>query len=139
MGLHTHRRTDELHVFFVPIDTDEAMGMKVVSHDWRSIKDLLGGYIEEVSTELMPVLDCGCRVVMLVDEEGMLKGLGQNLRASSVYPHGAIRGPAVFVAEGPVKTESDVEVSWFSLPQSFMRWEGPGTGAPSGSSVPWEN
>lgn len=53
------------------------------------------------------------RVVMLVDEEGLLKNLPHNPRANLFYPHGLIVGDALFVG---VTFTHEEGYDWTSLP-----------------------
>lgn len=134
---HTHPRTDELHVYTVPADTDHKMEMKVVRNHFRAMMDLVGGYIEVVRTGL-PELPCGCRLVMVVNEEGRLQDLPRNSRAETYYP-GTIAGDVFLVGEGLVPdNEGFAEPDFFSLPQNFSTWEGPGSPLPT-DKQPWED
>lgn len=133
---HDHPKTDELAVFWVPADTDQKCELKVVEHDFRAIGELVGGYIAPMPHRL-PHLACGCGVQMLCDEEGLLKGAPHNLRASTVGtegPHGVV-GDVVFVGAGWVRGSAGLD--WFSLPQAFTQWEGPGAPYPD-QRQPWE-
>lgn len=130
---HTHKRGDELHVFFVPADTDQKMEIKVIHNGFQAMQRMVGGYIEIVRTRDMPELECGCRLVMVVNEEGLIHSLPQNPRASIFYPFGAgIVGDAFILGEGPVPDEDGLtELDLFSLPQSMSLWEGPGSPVPT--------
>lgn len=130
---HTHQATGELCVFWVPADTDQPMELKVVKDDWRSLGDLVGGYIEIVRSRVMPDLKCGCSLSMVVNEEGLLKGLPSNPRATTYYPFPGtegIVGDAFLVGEGLVVKSGEVDRDLFSLPEEFRYWEGPGSPIP---------
>lgn len=124
-------------MFWVPADTDLPMEMKVVQNNWRSLADLVEGYMEIVRTEHLPELSCGCRLIMVVNDNGLAQNLSQNQRAQVYYPHSPIVGNVFFVGEGLVQGEEGTEVDMFSLPQCFTEWEGPGAPVPSGKQ-PWE-
>lgn len=133
MSNHEHAKTDELCMYWVPADTDIPMEFKSVASSIHAVIEMMGGYIEQVRTEYMPELPCGCRMVMLVDEEGRLKGLPRNSRAGIYYPYAEIAGDAYLVGEGFV----DGELDWFSLPQSMSHWQGPGNPI-TVNKQPWE-
>lgn len=135
MSNHIHKKTDELYVFAIPADTDQPMEMKVIPNKWEAMSKLVGGYIEVVRTEYIPELYCGCRMVMVVDDEGLLKQKPANTRASIFYPgYDSIVGDVFLVGEGMVNGEPD----FFCLPQTLSTWEGPGNPLPP-QSQPWEN
>lgn len=138
---HLHTLTDELHVYFIPADTDLPMGMKVIPNMWRSVKNLIGGYIEQVVPNTAPELYCGCEMAMLVDEEGSMKQLPENIRAGILHQHrrDVIRGDVVLVGLGMVQSNDGEEPSWFSLPQALTAWEGPGNPLPRKDKQPWES
>lgn len=56
------------------------------------------------------------RVVMLVDESGLLKNLPHNPRANLFYPHGLIVGDALFVG---VTFTVEEGYDWTSLPDDM--------------------
>lgn len=134
---HTHQKTDELHVFTVPADSDHKPELQVVGNQMTYLQTLVGGYVERLSN-LTEQLSCGCAMVMLVDEDARMKRSEVNTRASVLYPFATLRGDVVLVGEGPVvQSDGTVETEWFSLPQSFNQWEGPGAPIPR-SEQPWE-
>lgn len=57
------------------------------------------------------------RVVMLVDEEGLLKNLPHNPRANLFYPGGLIVGDALFV--GSLWDDEDMGFDWNWLPDDI--------------------
>lgn len=135
---HTHTRKDELHVFFIPADTDQKMEMKVVSNTWQGMADLVGGYIEVVTHPLIPDLYCGCQMVLVVNEMGLIQRLPVNLRASIYYPASTgLRGDVFLVGQGLVETPEETSPDLFSLPQALVTWEGPGNPLPT-QKQPWE-
>lgn len=140
-GVHFHTPKDEVAVFWIPADTDVPMELKLIPNTWQGVREFVGGYVERIHTGLMPELYCGCPMVMLVDEEAKLKSnVMANLRASAFHPTG-IFGDAVLVGEGPTKPkdpDEDWTMDWFSLPQSFTEWEGPGAPIPQQHGQPWE-
>lgn len=136
---HTHAKTDELVVFWVPADTDQSMELKVIRNDFTEVQRLVGGYITVVKGAMLPELHCGCLVTMLVDEDGALKNSPQNMRAQTVFPHDYdVVGDAVFVGYGLIGTFKDCQPGWFSLPPNFVAWEGPGSPFPT-QKQPWES
>lgn len=129
--MHFHTKSDELHGFWVPADTDVPMQMKTMDNNWRAVQKWVGGHIERISTGFMPELHCGCSMIMLVDEEAKMKNnVMANMRATTFYPPG-IFGDVLLVGEGPVGTKKEWEPDWFSLPQSMVEWEGPGAPIPA--------
>lgn len=131
---HRHPKSGELHGFFIPADTDLPMEMKVIPHNLRAVQDLVGGYIEQLFPNPLLRLGCGCLIMMLADEDGVPLHLPQNLRASTLRPgiH-PIVGDVFLVGDGPVGAGRD----WFSLPQAFAQWEGPGSSLPEVQTLPW--
>jgi hypothetical protein len=128
---HNHPRKDEMGVFWIPADTDIPMEYKLIENNWRAMSQLIDGYCTLVHSELMPELYCGCRMVMVVDEEGEMKNLTQNLRAQIYYPHPyPVVGDVFLMAEGLVYTADGVDVDLFGLPPELNRWEGPGSPLP---------
>lgn len=144
--LHTHPKTDELCVFWIPADQTQPMEFKTLKNNWYSLGEFLGGYLERVSTDLMPELHCGCRMVMAVNENGHLQHLPLNARASLFYPYSpGIVGDAFMVGEGLVGAKGmaigtpgeEVAIDFFSLPQAIAGWKGPGFDLPN-NKQPWE-
>ena len=138
---HIHPRSDELHVFFVPADSSEPCKSMVIPHDLENMQRLVEGYIEVVRTQQMPVLECGCPMAMVVNEEGLIYRLPLNSRASLLYPvRASIYGNAFLLGEGPVHTDEEgwSDVDFFSLPQVFSQWAGPGDPIPGNQRQPWE-
>lgn len=116
---------DQIRVYFIPADTDKPMEVKMINRGWLAMSELIGGgYIEVVRTPEMPKMK-GSPMVMVVDEEGLLKRLEHNPRASIYYPgFDGIKGDAFLVAEnGPDFT---------SLPEAIVDWDGPGSKLPAG-------
>ena len=134
---HTHPRTGEWAVFWVPADTDIPMELKVVTAGWQSLQVLVDGYLEEINNDSMPELHCGCPMMMLANEEGQFKHLEQNVRAS-LYSSRVLVGDVVFLGTGPVGTDDDWELDLFGLPPEMNRWEGPGSPLPNPEPAPWE-
>jgi hypothetical protein len=127
---HLHTRTDELHVFFIPADTDCRMGMRVIGRGLSAMQKVVGGYIQEVNSPLLPELYCGCPMVIIADEEGKLKQKPHNLRASILLMGDHFVGDVFLVGQGLVGKKPDREVDYFSLPQILNEWEGPGNPLP---------
>jgi hypothetical protein len=137
--VHPHPWKDELCVFHVPADTDKPMEAKVVKNDWRSLGQLVGGYLEIVRTQYMPELSCGCQMVMVVNEEGLLQDLEQNPRVGIYYPYGMVVGDVFLAAEGPCKDkDGDDDIDLIGLSPTICKWEGPGSPMPS-PKQPWED
>lgn len=129
---HQHDRKTELNVFWIPADTDIPMEMKVIGADWQSMSRLVDGYIEVVRSTNVPDLYCGCPIIMVVNEEGMLQNMPDNLRATTATANGAvhaIRGDVFLIGEGLVKSsdpDEGPEPDFISLHSALSRWEGPG-------------
>ena len=67
------------------ITTDnEIMEIDVDFNDFRSLKKAIGGYFETFKTIRMRAY-FGCPMMMLVDEEGLIKGLPTNKCGSWFY------------------------------------------------------
>ncbi len=133
--IHTHPSSDEFHVYFMPAQSKT--GMTVIKRDWQAMKALIGGYVEEVRSQSMPELPCGCNIVMMVDEDGRMKRRIFNFSASLVAGMD-ILGDAFLIAEGLVGTKKQHDVDYFSLPQAFNEWQ-PGQPVPGSTSQPWED
>lgn len=127
--MHTHNKPSEYGIFMIPASLREKMEYQIIGTSWEHMSRALGGgYIEVVrlQTQLAPNLPCGCRMVLVVDEEGLLKKLPHNPRASKLYPFGAgISGNAFLIAEGAVVVDGYTEPDFVSLPPEFNRWAGP--------------
>lgn len=138
-----HTKPTEFGVYTIPGDTDQPMRYEIIGTNLRSLQRLVGGgYIEIVRRLEIGDLPCGCDIVMVVDEEGLLKGLPGNLRAGSLARR-QIVGDVFLIAEGPViDPESDTpelpEPDFYGLPATFRDWEGPGSPIPLGKQ-PWED
>lgn len=125
-----HTKPEEVGVFWIPADTDIPMEYKLIRNDFRSFGQLVDGYMEIVRTEFMPILRCGCQMVMVVNEDGHSQGLEQNVRAQVFYPFNAIVGDVFLIGEGPINSSDGVEIDMVSLPPEFNDWEGPGSPIP---------
>lgn len=134
---HTHPRMGEWAVFWVPADTDIPMQLKVVTAGWQSLQVLVGGYLEEISVNSTPDLPCGCPMMLLADEEGRMKRLEQNVRAS-IYTREPLLGDVALIGAGPVGDKDGWELDLFGLPPEMNRWEGPGSPLPNPEPAPWE-
>lgn len=121
---HKHFHTGEGMVWWVPAKATIQPQLKTIDFSLDSMKDLVGGWIEIVRTPHLPELDCGCRVVMVVNEDGHASELAPNAFGTLMYPgHHVIVGNIFLVAEGPVKRpDSPTEIDLFGLPQSFNTW-----------------
>ena len=70
----------------VKITTDNKISVIDVNfNDFRDIQRAIGGHFETVHTQLMADYFKDPSVIMLVDEEGIIKGLPQNLVGSALY------------------------------------------------------
>lgn len=136
---HHHAKPSEYGVFYLPASDREKAEYKIVGTSWEDMSRLLGGgYIEVVrlQPQLAPALPCGCRMVMVVDEEGLLKGLPSNKRASWFYPFGqGIAGNAFLIGEGAVMADGYIEPDFVSLPPEFHRWAGAGHPYPKAEPI----
>lgn len=121
---HVHTRTGEGMIWWVPADPTRAPEFKATSFDLDSLSSFVGGYIEVVRTPHLPTLECGCGMVMVVNEEGLLRALPPNRFGSIFYP-GTIAGDIFLVAEGPVENPGDEygEPDFFGLPPAFNTWD----------------
>jgi len=129
---HPHRQDGTYRVFWIPADHNDQMKYVEVSNNLHAMKKLVGGWIEVVRTEFIPELRCGCRMVMIVNEDGINLNLQINTRVMAYYPFSPIRGDVFLIGEGPViDADGFTDVDLFSLPPEFNGWEGPGHGYPS--------
>lgn len=70
----------------VKVTTDNKISViDVHFNDFRAIQRAIGGRFETVHTQLMADYFKDPSVIMLVDEEGIIKGLPQNLVGSALY------------------------------------------------------
>lgn len=70
----------------VKVTTDNKISMIDVDFgNFKSIQQAIGGHFETVHTQLMVDYFHDPSVIMLVDEEGIIKGLPQNLVGSALY------------------------------------------------------
>ena len=70
----------------VKITTDNKISVIDVNfNDFRDIQRVIGGHFETVHTQLMADYFKDPSVIMLVDEEGIIKGLPLNLVGSALY------------------------------------------------------
>jgi len=129
---HPHRSDGCYRVFHIPADPQREMKYLEVANNLESLKKLVGGWLEMVRSDHIPELRCGCRMVMVVNENGKLDSLMPNTRVMSYYPWDIIRGDVFLIGEGPVKDSDGFEdIDFFSLPPEFHNWSGPEHGYPS--------
>lgn len=70
----------------VKVTTDNKISIIDVDFDdFRSIQQAIGGHFETVHTQLMTDYFHDPSVIMLVDEEGLVKGLPPNALGSALY------------------------------------------------------
>ena len=70
----------------VKVTTDNKISIIDVDFDdFRSIQRAIGGYFETVHAKLMTDYFHDPSVIMLVDEEGLVKGLPMNALGSALY------------------------------------------------------
>lgn len=124
--VHAHVRTEDGMIWWVPSDSQIKPQLKSTDFSLSSLSSFVDGYIEVVRSPHLPELECGCRVVMVVNEEGLLRRLPRNSFATLIYgqPPG-IMGDVFLVSEGPVRgsnPEDDPEPDFFSLPPSLHNW-----------------
>lgn len=114
--LHLRHRTSQ----FQPV---------TVTCELKSYQDLVAGpndrgYIEVVRSSFWPRLDCGCRLVMVVNEEGQLYRLPINSMATylglMVGQTSTIYGDVFFVGEGLVQTPDGPEPDFIPVPTDFL-------------------
>jgi hypothetical protein len=126
---HLHTRRDELEVFWIPADLDIPCELKVITNTITALQKMVGGHIEMVpySMVTLPALDCGCTARLVANEDGFIKRLPYNDRASQICLQELV-GDILVIAEGPIsKTEDDL----WGLPEKINLWQGPGN--------PWPN
>lgn len=100
----------------VPADNNEELSIVEVDTVYPGLKELLNGWVERVGTQIREGND---RLCFVVNEEGILKNLPYNYRASQLYP-GRIHGDAYFMLEGMVmQAEGYEEPDFKSLPDDF--------------------
>lgn len=73
-----------IEVFYLPYDEREPAVRLQVEDELSKYQELVGGYIEILSTHLTTL--SGDRVVLVVNEEGCLRNLPYNPRASTFAP-----------------------------------------------------
>jgi hypothetical protein len=133
-----HSYADQFGVYWIPADTDIPMEFKIIGNSLDNLRSLIGGgWIEIVRTKFMPRFDCGCHTALVIDEDGLMKRLPQNPRASILYPHGdGIVGDAFLIGEGYVMdSNGDPDMDFISLPPEFKSWEGPGSPVPAPAKI----
>ena len=80
----------------VKVTTDNKVSVIDVNFDdFRSIQQAIGGHFETVRTQLMADYFKDPSVIMLVDEEGLVKELPMNAVGSALY-RGGIVGDLIF-------------------------------------------
>lgn len=76
----------KVRAVFLPCKPDQAPYITEVDDDLEAMKDMVGGWIEEITTELLlqnvPIETPGRMPVILMDEEGYMRGRPPNGRAS---------------------------------------------------------
>lgn len=83
--------------------------LKELDNHWPMVREELGGWIEQVR------INTRLDVVMLVDEEGLVKRLPMNSKAMRHYT-GIIAGKAIFVG---LSGSHMPEEEWTDLPEDF--------------------
>ena len=70
----------------VKVTTDNKVSLIYVDFtNFRSIQQAIGGHFETVRTQLMVDYFKDTSVIMLVDEEGLIKGLPENALGCALY------------------------------------------------------
>ena len=76
----------EVRMKTVKVTTDNKVSIIDVDfYDFRSIQRAIGGHFETVHTQLMADYFKDPSVIMLVDEEGLVKGLPENALGRALY------------------------------------------------------
>lgn len=124
---HSHRRTEDGMIWWVPADPARPPEFKATSFKFPELGTFVDGYIEIVRSPHLPKLECGCGLVMVVNEEGLLMRLPQNSFGSLLYAGPTpICGDIFLAAEGPVvyseNPDDDPEPDLFGLPSSLGTW-----------------
>lgn len=137
--LHTHPRSDELAVYWIPSDPGIPCELKVIGNGWHDMTKLVSGFITIARNPAIPKLHCGCLMVMVVNEEGQLHQMPPNPRVQAYYDR-QIVGDVFLVGEGLVPSdEGPPEIDFFTLPPSMINWEGPLHPLPKLELQPWES
>lgn len=106
---HPHIREEDqgYRALLIPVDSDRPLEIIDTEPGWQGLAKAIGAqYIERVLTRLMPVLPCGCRCILIVDETGAITNKDRNNRATRWYSHPpGIRGTVLMIAEGPTQHE----------------------------------
>lgn len=127
-------KPSEYLVWWIPADDSIPMELKCIGTSLDDLRKLVGGgWIEIVRTEPMPRLSGQDRVSMVVDEEGLIKNLPVNRRATKhyyPYPPNQIHGDAFLIGEGTMYTSDGPDRDFLSLPINFRDWKGPGNPVP---------
>lgn len=121
---HTHWRSGEGLVWWIPSNPDRKPELKATAFDLDSLSSFVGGYIEVIRPPDLPILECGCSLILVTNEEGLLLDLPPNPLASALHPP-LVVGDVFLVAEGPVQGRGDNygEPDFFGLPpDSFASW-----------------
>ena len=111
----------------VKVTTDNKVSVIDVNFDdFRSIQQAIGGHFETVHTQLMADYFKDPSVIMLVDEEGLVKGLPENALGRALYGtvgHGRpIVGDLIFarVDGGDIVAPDDSEALKDRLLHTFI-------------------
>lgn len=105
MSVH-HINGEMIRGIKIPADDSQPITHVDIPIQYPKLKEFLGGWVERVHTATMPVMECGCHTVLIVDEEGVMKRLPQNRRATIYYQFAyGILGDAYLVGEGLVTSD----------------------------------
>lgn len=78
---------DEIRIGIIPADDSAEIQYKTVKRDYKFYREIVGGYLEIVRPRGFVRLneETGRRHILVVDEEGAIKGDPINPRASLIY------------------------------------------------------
>jgi hypothetical protein len=136
---HFHANDGTLGVYWVPADNDTPMEYRIVQTNLDGMKGLVDGWLAVHRMTDLPPLPCGCRLVLVMNEDGHLRQLPINYRINNeldTYTLELFVGNIFIVGEGPVRDNSGfISDDFFSLPPQFRDWDGPGTPYPEMGKV----
>lgn len=124
---HPHPFSPRLRILKIAADPDVAPEWTEIDDNLQSVRDAIGGGYIEIVRNGDYRMQCGCKVVMVVDEEGLLKEQPLNERAIPFYSMRPIVGDVFFVAEGYIQNaDGEEDLDFVSLAPEWETWGGPG-------------
>jgi len=122
---HVHQKTALIDVVAVPVRGDAPPQFTQIGNRLSVFQRLVGGPIEIVRRD-WPRMECGCRVVLVCNEEGLLRKLPPNPRLSPVlHSLPPLVGDVFLVGEGLVDSEEDgTEMDFLSITLDWVNRRG---------------